>query len=679
MAAPKQNAYAASRLESATHNEPITPMVGTSMQNERVLLLPAAAALEALLSDAGFSCLACHDPTALSEELERGAGVIILTADVLAEGIAAPLYAAIDRQPSWSDLPVVLLCSADVVRRIDAALIEPLGNVIVQPSPCEPNSLISVLRAALRARRRQLAVREQLESLRRMEAARQLADAARKRTESELSASEARFHALAGDIPSIVHNAQEQLLETDRRKDQFLAILAHELRNPLMPIRSGLEVLAMTETQHSEIVELMQQQTVHLARLVDDLLDVSRIVCGRIELRKEPVELRAIVDRSVAAVSSSLEAKNQTLSISLPPDSIWLNADPIRLVQVVENLLSNASKYTDNRGRVALSVQTSEGQVELTVHDNGIGIDPELLPGLFDLFSQAASSIERSQGGLGIGLTLVKSLVELHGGTVEAASSGRGQGSQFIVRLAVAPDVSAMPQPPEQVPDTLPGRRILVVDDNPGAVKALSLLLSKMGPHEVAMATNGIEALEQIRRLRPELVLLDIGLPGMNGYEVARAVRADPELEEILLAAVTGYGRREDRQESAAAGFDRHLVKPFAMRELADLLVHPKLARRNCHARIARQPADSAVAPSDANDVADRVVEERPSLRNLVHDLRNHLYVMKTILEIHRKNSSDTSPAAQAGLIARIDAEVQSLGRTIETLKRIATKSAPSA
>jgi signal transduction histidine kinase/ActR/RegA family two-component response regulator len=652
---------------------PIATMVETLSKQDRALLAPAVATLEELLLEAGFHCVVCANLAELSEQFERGAGVILLTAQDVANDDVAMLHDAIARQPAWSDVPVILLTSLDDDRAGKSEAVERLGNVMLQPWPAEPAVLVSVIQAALRARRSQYAQWDHLEALRQSDEQWQAAEMARQRAEAELRASEDRFQSLADDIPSIVRTTQEQLRETDRRKDQFLAMLAHELRNPLMPIRSGLEVLALTGSQHPEIVEVMQQQTIHLARLVDDLLDVSRIVRGRVELRKEAVELRSIIDRSVATVSSSIASKEQRLSVILPAETVWLNADPIRLIQVVENLLSNASKYTDSGGHIQLSARLQKVEVQITVRDNGIGIEPDLLPGLFDLFSQAACSIDRSQGGLGIGLTLVKNLVEMHGGTVIAASGGRGQGSEFTVRLPVAEHGAEMPRPDASPVAPTPARRILVVDDNVGAVQALSLLLSKMGEHRVEMASNGVEALERIRQLRPELVLLDIGLPGMNGYEVAKAVRDDPELDGILLAAVTGYGQLEDRQRSAEAGFDRHLVKPFGMKELAELLAHPKLrmprASESPPAGDWRSVASAARKPDDTRNSSPNA--QRDILRRVIHDLRHHSFVLKMMVEMYRPNQVEMQRGAAPDLITKFDAEVQALGRTIETLKSL--------
>ncbi|MGH7127507.1 MAG: PAS domain S-box protein, partial [Planctomycetaceae bacterium] len=364
--------------------------------------------------------------------------------------------------------------------------------------------------------------------------------------------------------------------EADRRKDEFLAMLAHELRNPLAPIRSGLDLLTM-EGEQAEVVDLMRQQVDHMVRLVDDLLDLSRIMQGRIELRREPVEVSTIVNRAVEMTRALIEERGHHFAVAAPDEPIWVNVDAVRLAQVVTNLLNNAVKYTEPGGRISLSVQRSGPAVEVCVADTGIGIEPEFLPHVFDLFTQENRSLDRAQGGLGVGLTLVGDLVDLHGGTVEAFSEGSGRGSRFVVRLPVLAATGVSPPPSDGGPAESPLRRILVVDDTRAAAKMLSLLLSKLGPHKIEMAHDGPSALRLVEAHRPEIVFLDIGLPGMDGYEVARRLRDRPECAAALLVALTGYGQEEDRRRSRESGFDEHLVKPPALDDVAKMLVHPKL------------------------------------------------------------------------------------------------------
>ncbi len=366
--------------------------------------------------------------------------------------------------------------------------------------------------------------------------------------------------------------------EADHRKDEFLAMLAHELRNPLAPIRTGLDYLAVQDDEEAnEAVGIMRNQVEHLVRLVDDLLDVSRIARGKVELRKEIVDLVPLVERAVDAVSWTFKGKDQSLVTSLPPAAIRVHADPVRLVQVLGNLLNNASKYTPTGGHIALTLTCDGNQVSIEIRDDGIGIERELLPRIFDLFTQSSRALDRAQGGLGIGLTLVRSLVELHKGTVSVDSKGVGKGSRFTIKLPISAEATTPRTNRPRI--QTPSRRILVVDDNYGAARVVSLLLKKLGDHQVEMAHDGLSALESIAAFQPDLVLLDIGLPGMNGYEVARTIRANSHGQQPLLIALTGYGQAEDIQASKAAGFDQHLVKPPSIDMLLDLLAHPLLSK----------------------------------------------------------------------------------------------------
>lgn len=389
--------------------------------------------------------------------------------------------------------------------------------------------------------------------------------------------------ALAEDLARRAGTAVENALlyrdlrDADRRKDEFLAMLAHELRNPLAPIRSGLDLLAIRGTE-PEVVSMMQHQLEHLVRLVDDLLDVSLIVRGKVELRREVVDIRTVVERAVDAMRPVIRRSEQELILSVPPTPIHVFADPVRLTQVVTNLLSNSSKYTGKGGHVWLSVQQQGEGVALSVRDDGIGISADLLPHVFDLFSQADRSLERQQGGLGIGLTLVRSLVEMHDGTVKAASEGEGRGSEFTILLPVREQVQPT-APAKAWPVASAGRRILIVEDNVAAARMLSRVLAELGNHDIRMVHDGLSALEAAKSHRPEIVLLDIGLPRMNGFEVAQRLRQQPEFRDTVLVAVTGYGTEEDRRRSAEVGFDRHLTKPPSLEDLLEVLAHPRLTQ----------------------------------------------------------------------------------------------------
>ena len=375
---------------------------------------------------------------------------------------------------------------------------------------------------------------------------------------------------------SEIKRMEQALRQADRRKDEFLATLAHELRNPLAPIRNCLQILKMPRVDAATAQQtrgVMERQVHHLIRLVDDLLDVSRVMRGKIALRKERVELATIVARAIEIAQPLIEARGHQLTVSLADESLPVHADPVRLAQVVGNLLTNAAKYTESSGSIGVTAWRENGKAVLRVEDNGIGIAADVMPHVFELFVQADPAATRSQGGLGIGLTLAKTLVEMHEGTIEAGSNGLGEGSAFTVRLpalALTRAEPAVPDKPERGPSPS-GHRVLVVDDNEDAAESLAILLRLEG-HEVHVALDGASALEKARALRPALVFLDIGMPVMDGYEVARRLRTLPGLEKTVLAALSGWGQEEDRRRSAAAGFDRHLVKPPEPREVQNLL-----------------------------------------------------------------------------------------------------------
>lgn len=375
-----------------------------------------------------------------------------------------------------------------------------------------------------------------------------------------------------------VENARlyHELREADRLKDEFLAMLAHELRNPLAPVRNAIYILKQPSTTsglNEQVLDIAERQVDHMARLLDDLLDVSRISRGRIELRLEPVDLVSVIGRTVEAVRPFIESRRHELTISLPSAPLWTQADATRLEQVLTNLLNNAAKYTDPGGHIRLSAERESDYIALRVRDTGIGLAPDMLPRIFHLFVQAQRRLDRAQGGVGIGLTLVKRLVELHGGTVEAHSAGIGRGSEFIVRLpAIAAQQHAhqVELSSDNLPP-LPRRRVLVVDDNADAADSLVLLLQLVGL-ETQAAYDGPTAIAMAEQFKPEIVLLDIGMPDMDGYEVARRLRALPHLPIRLVVALTGWGQEEDRQRSHEAGIDQHLVKPVRLEALTAVL-----------------------------------------------------------------------------------------------------------
>lgn len=410
--------------------------------------------------------------------------------------------------------------------------------------------------------------------------------------EAQIDASRiALVREFAGRAAIAMENARlySAVQEADRRKNEFLAMLAHELRNPLAPIRNAVHILSAAEQLPPKLAwarDVIGRQADHMARLIDDLLDVSRIVQGKVAVKPEKLQLSTLIERSVEASSPRLGARDQVLDVVLPKQGIELEGDPVRLAQVLSNLINNASKFSPTHSRIRLEARFADGELQLSVQDQGAGIAPEFLPHMFDLFAQADQSLDRSQGGLGIGLTLVKHLVELHGGRVWASSEGLGKGAEVTIclpaQLTGAGGVAApaVPAAPERV---APGRhaasRILVVDDLAASAETLMTLLEMEG-FEVRVAHEGQEALALAREFRPDVVLLDIGLPGMNGFEVALGLRSQPESQNALLIALTGYGEAESRTRSAQAGFDFHMVKPADVNLLLSMLADPREARK---------------------------------------------------------------------------------------------------
>ena len=366
-----------------------------------------------------------------------------------------------------------------------------------------------------------------------------------------------------GGIAMENNRLYRELRDTDRRKDEFLATLAHELRNPLSPIKNSLEILKMPRVDAAtsqQVRGLMERQVHHLVRLVDDLLDVARVMRGKIELRKERIELATIIARAVETAKPIIEfQQHQSKCSSL--QTRCLDADPVRLVQVIGNLLTNAAKYSEQNGQITIGAWQEGDRAVLSIRDTGIGIAPDMLPHVFELFVQADHASSKTQGGLGIGLTLVKSLVEMHGGSVDAKSEGLGKGSEFIIRVPLSVRVQEAHREEAAMTATTAGQRVMVVDDNRDAAITLSTLLSLWG-HTVEVANDGVTALSIAKVFRPDTIFLDIGMPVMDGYEVARRIRATPELEKTVLAALTGWGQERDRKQSSEAGFNYHLVKP---------------------------------------------------------------------------------------------------------------------
>ena len=615
-----------------------------------------------VLGEAGIRGHVCADLADMVSQLNVGAGALLLGEEALVNEVHVQyLGERIQRQPPWSDLPVLLLTHPGADSPIVRMALRQLGNVAILERPVRVASLLTAAQTALRARQRQFATREHLQ---------ELGEAARARRESEArlqalfsnaavgiaeiapdgkfalvndalcrilgekregllglpmsrvahaddrldieaaveslfhggraayngerrfvrrdgetiwvklaiaiatqEAGEARGVAVIEDVTERKH-AEEDLRESDRRKDEFLAVLAHELRNPLAPIRNSLHILRMGQATGTErVVDMMERQVQHMVRLVDDLLEVSRISRGKIELKRERADLVGILKSALDTSRPLIEASSHELELDIPEGPLTLEADVVRLCQVFANLLNNAAKYTPPGGHIRLAVETAGGVATVRVRDNGEGIPQSMLGRIFNMFTQINTG-SRAQGGLGIGLTLARTLVHLHGGTIEAFSEGPDRGCEFVVKLPLAErQAVAAPQPGEKLSRERPlaRQRVLVVDDNHDAADSLGMLLQFLGA-EVEVVHGGREALEAMRTFRPRVVLLDLGMPHMDGLEVARRMREDPEMKDATLVALTGWGQREDRRRTGEAGFDYHLVKPADVRTLQSIL-----------------------------------------------------------------------------------------------------------
>jgi len=487
-----------------------------------------------IIGDARIDCAVCPRMDLLIQEIDAGAGAVLIAEETLDDDGGHRLTSILGRQQSWSDLPLLILTRPGADSPAIAQALETLGNVTLLERPIRIASLVSALRAALRARQRQYQIRAQLRDR---------------------------------------EQVAEKLKQADRRKDEFLATLAHELRNPLAPIRNSLHIFRATggdRAPTAQVCEIMERQVNHMVRLVDDLLELSRITRGQIELRREHVELASIVHSAIETSQPLIQAARHRLQVDLPDTPLWLDADPVRMAQVFANLLNNAAKYMAEGGTIRIGARVSGGAVSISVADHGIGIAPDMLQCVFDMFTQGQPS-GRTQDGLGIGLTLVRSLVEMHGGRIEARSAGAGCGSEFIVCLPLAldPRLSAKPVTSD-VGHRMP-QRILVVDDNRDAADSLGMYLELLGV-DVEVVHDGERALAALARFHPQVVLLDIGMPGMDGHEVARRARAQAAFDDIVFIALTGWGQDRDRQASRAAGIDHHLTKPVDLRALQALL-----------------------------------------------------------------------------------------------------------
>ena len=492
---------------------------GETLERRLLVLAPVgkdASLVESMLRKDAVTCLACADVGALSRELERGAAAILIAEEALPHD--ARLTELIQRQPPWSDLPVLILTRPGADSAAVTRALRTLGNVTLLERPVRITALASAVHSALRARERQYQTRAHL----------------------------------------------QEREEANRRKDEFLATLAHELRNPLAPIRNSVNLLRLSgaAAPAGQVWEMMHRQVEHMVRLVDDLMEVSRITRGTIELRKGVVDLAEVIAAAVETSRPLIDSARHQLTVEVSPQALPVEADAMRLAQVFSNLLNNAVRYTDPGGRIGIAARRDDGAALVTVSDTGIGIAAEALPRVFDMFVQVAAGDRRAQTGLGIGLTLVRSLVEMHGGSVAARSAGIGHGSEFVVRLPLVrrdlPRAAVDAKAAHRIPG-LP--RVLVVDDNRDAADSLAAVLKMLGA-EVRVTNGGEAALEELGKFRPAAVFLDLGMPGMDGYETARHMRSREEGRATMIVALTGWGQESDRRQTQAAGFNHHLVKP---------------------------------------------------------------------------------------------------------------------
>jgi signal transduction histidine kinase/CheY-like chemotaxis protein len=496
--------------------------------SERILILAppgrdAELAMAALRGN-GLAAEACPDVDDLCTKIGEGAGVAMLTEEALTSAAMRCLSDALAKQPAWADVPLLIFTSKPSAELVVRSF-EQLGdraNVMLIERPIRVKTMISTISAALRARRRQYEVRD------------------------------------------LVNQLHQRVAE----RDQFLAMLSHELRNPLAALSLAADAIEGQGEPTNERA-IIVRQTRHLAKLVDDLLDIARVTSGKIALHRTTVDLTDVVDHCVENVRARAEARRLRLSSTFEAAHAVVHGDPVRLEQIVVNLLSNAIKYTPPGGTIDVVLESDGAEVVLRVRDSGKGIAPEMLTRIFDMFTQGDVTLDRSEGGMGIGLTLVKRLVQLHGGSVRAYSRGAGSGSEFIIRLPLAAKKNAAAPRPKKSAAPVP-RQLVVVEDNPDIRDLLRIRLKHLG-HEVAVAEDGPAGLETILAKRPEVALIDIGLPGIDGYEIARRVRAELG-SDVYLVALTGYGQAEDKKKALEAGFDVHLTKPADFVDLQNVL-----------------------------------------------------------------------------------------------------------
>jgi len=622
--------------------------------DQRVLIFAPAgrdsAASRSILSRAGIETFICTGTASVCREVESGAGALLVGEEAATPTATNALSDALAHQPSWSDLPILMLTGPGPDSAAAISVAAKLGNVTLLERPVRVASLVSAVRAALRSRQRQYELRDRLSLQTLLAAIVESSDDAivGKNTEGIIltwnkaaerlfgyRAEEAvgrpitivippdrldeerkilanilrgepmthfetvrmtrdgrQFHVslsispirdasgrivgaskVARDI-SARKKAEQDLREADRRKDEFLAMLAHELRNPLAPIRNSLtllEIAGQADPTIERVRGILERQVGHMVRLVDDLMEVSRITRGTIELRRERLNLADAIRSALETSEPLIRRAALDTALELPPQALYVDADPVRLTQIISNLLNNAATYSDRSRRVVLTARGEGGEAVVSIRDFGVGIPADMLERVFDMFAQVQGPGRGGKGGLGIGLTLVRSLVQMHGGSIVAASEGAGKGSTFTFRLPLVEAPARSPERPIRRAARGLSLRVLVVDDNRDAAESMGLVLARAGA-EVEVVHDGATALDRVERFHPALVLLDIGMPGMDGYEVARRIRARPALQGIQLVALTGWGQAEDRRRSQDAGFDHHLIKPAGIDELCALL-----------------------------------------------------------------------------------------------------------
>jgi signal transduction histidine kinase/CheY-like chemotaxis protein len=512
--------------------------------DRRLLFLAAtsrdAATTDAMLSPLGIQLTVCRTFGTLIEGIRFGCGAVLLSEEAVSSSHNEALRSTLAAQPPWSDLPILLLTRPGADSAESGEAVRTFGNVTLLERPLRLATLVTSVRTALRARERQYQLREHL-----VERAR----------------------------------AEEALRLADRRKDEFLATLGHELRNPLAPLLTALQLLKATGGPDPTIARtsmIMERQISHLVRLVNDLLEVSRITRGLLQVEREPVDLAYVIQSAVDTSRPLIDAAGHTLNVSLPAEPVTVHGDAVRLTQVVANLLTNAAKYTNAGGQVWISVRKEAKTAIISVRDNGIGIAPDQLASVFEMFTQVDRSSRLAQGGLGIGLTLVRSLVALHGGDVRAHSGGAGTGSEFIVEI---PSVGTLAAEAGRatVLEAFPAERILIVDDNRDSADTLGTLLATLGAI-VSVVYTGRAAIDALETFDPSVVILDIGMPEMDGFDTARRIRATAGGPHLLLIALTGWGQDHDKVRARLAGFDHHVVKPPDIDALRELV----LAHRQC-------------------------------------------------------------------------------------------------